>query len=145
MSWLVETHGGMDTYRAVVEAMRGGYAVAEALEKATGQPFLELENQWRAFLGIGPVPAEVLDPALQLDEPAEPFFKVGEQVILPATPLTRPLYTEPRERSLATRVCFANAPVTILRAGNDGVTNWYEVDCMGLRGWMSQAQLTGTQ
>jgi hypothetical protein len=40
MSWLVETHGGMDTYRAIVEAMRGGYTVAEALEKATGQPFL---------------------------------------------------------------------------------------------------------
>jgi len=145
MTWLVETHGGMDTYRAIVEAMRGGYTVAEALEKATGQPFLELENQWRAFLGIPPVPAEVLDPALGLGEPAEPYFRVGEQVTLPAMPFSRPLYTQPKERSLSTSVCFANATVTILRVGNDGVTNWYEVDCMGLKGWISQAQLAGTQ
>jgi len=145
MNWLVDTYGGMDTYRAAVEEMRHGSDVPGALEAVTGQSFLDLENQWRAFLGIAPVPAAVLDPGLLLDEPADPYFEVGEQVILPAMPMTRPLYTKPSERSVSNTVCFANSPVTILRAGNDGVTNWYEVDCMGQVGWISQGQLTAPQ
>ncbi|RPJ00120.1 MAG: hypothetical protein EHM39_05360 [Chloroflexi bacterium] len=35
--------------------------------------------------------------------------------------------------------------VTILQAGNDGTTNWYQVDCMGQIGWIAQAELVGPQ
>jgi len=111
----------------------------------TGISLLDLENEWRAFLGVGEVPAEVLDPALMLGEPAEPFFEIGEQVMLPATPFQQRVFPTPIEKPIANLTCFANTPVTILRAGNDGTTNWYEVDCMGMVGWMSQSQLAGVQ
>jgi len=56
-----------------------------------------------------------------------------------------PLYEKPGPRVLANASCFAGMPVTILRAGSlDGV-DYYEVDCMGMTGWMTRDQLVGTQ
>jgi hypothetical protein len=143
MRWIAEAHGGLDTYRAIVDEMALGYPLAEALETATGLTFLELENEWRAFLGIPPVPAEQLDPGLALDEPVEPYFAVGEEVTTPAMPFQTPMYGAPSEKSVADAACFASTAVTVLRAGNDGTVNWYEVDCMGMVGWMNHGQLVG--
>lgn len=145
MLWLVDTHGGLDTYRAIVDEMARGITLEQALHTVTGLSLLELENEWRAFLGVAEVPAEILDPALMLGAPAEPYFEVGEQVILPATPFQQHVFATPEEKPISNLPCFANTPVTILRVGNDGVSNWYEVDCMGLVGWMSQSQLAGAQ
>lgn len=143
MRWLVDTQGGIDTYRAVVEEMKHGVALEQALETATGQSFLDLENAWRGFLGVAEVPLSVLDPASALSEPAEPFFAEGDQVTLPAAPFQQTIYTAPSTTSISNAFCFANTPVTILRAGSDGALNWYEVDCMGMRGWMNQGQMVG--
>ncbi len=52
--WLVDAYGGLEVHARVVEAMPGR-SLAEALEVATGVPFLELENQYRAFLGYPPI------------------------------------------------------------------------------------------
>jgi len=145
MLWLVDAHGGLDTYRSIVDEMAHGITLEQALQTVTGMSMLELENEWRAFLGIGEVPAEILDPALMLSEPAEPFFEVSEQVILPATPFQQLVFTSPEEKPVSNLTCFANTPVVILRAGNDGTSNWYEVDCMGIVGWMNQSQLAGAQ
>lgn len=142
MRWIADTYGGLETYRAIVQEMARAVPLANALETATGKSFLDLENEWRAFLGIPPVAAEQLDPGLGLAEPAEPFFAVGESVMLPPTPFQTPLYSKPSEKSAA-NTCFANTAVTVLRVGNDGVMNWYEVDCMGMIGWMNQGQLVG--
>lgn len=140
MGWLVEYHGGMATYRAIVEDMSRALPLEIALENATGLTFLDLENEWRAYLGVAPVPPEVLNPALALSAPAEPFFAVADQVTLPATPFQQPIYERPATNAIAAATCFANTPVKILTAGSDGTTNWYEVDCMGMVGWMSQGQ-----
>lgn len=141
MRWLAEAHNGMETYHAVVYEMAHGATMEQALETTTGKTFLELENEWRAYLGIEPVPAEVLDPGQMLSEPAEPFFAEGEQVMLPASPFQQPVYSQPSTTSIANASCFANTAVTVLRAGSDGTLNWYEVDCMGQVGWMNQGQL----
>ncbi len=143
MRWLVEARGGIETYRAIVDEMARGLPLEQALQTATGETFLDLENEWRAHLGIGPVPAEELDPALALGEPAEPFFEVGSSVTLPASPFQQPIYSAPSVSSIANAACFANTPVKILRAGGDGTLNWYEIDCMGMSGWMNQGQLVG--
>ncbi len=145
MLWLVDAHGGLETYLAIVNEMEHGATLEQALQTATGVPMLDLENEWRAFLGVGAVPAEILDPALMLGAPAEPFFETGEQVTLPATPFQQKVFSTPEEKPISNLTCFANTPVTILQAGNDGTTNWYEVDCMGIVGWMSQSQLAGVQ
>ncbi|NDJ78292.1 MAG: hypothetical protein GYB65_18745 [Chloroflexi bacterium] len=141
MTWLVEERDSMATFRTVVDEMSSGATLEQALETATGATLLELENEWRAFLGVPPVPAEVLDPALTLTEPVEPFVAVGEQFTLPTTPFQQPIYERPADNAVASAACFANNSVTILQAGSDGTTNWYEVDCMGMVGWMSQDQL----
>ena len=141
MRWIVANHGGIDTYRTIVEEMARASTLGEALEVATGETFLELENEWRAYLGVGPVPAEVLDPAAAMLAPAEPYFAEGEQVVLPATPFQQPIYNAPSTRSIADGACFANSPVTILKAGSDGTLNWYQVDCLGMVGFMNQGQL----
>ena len=125
--------------------MSHGITLAQALQTVTGLSLVDLENEWRAFLGVGEIPAEVLDPASALGKPADPYFEVGEQVTLPATPFQQRIFTTPEEKPIANMTCFGSTPVTILRAGNDGTTNWYEVDCMGLVGWMNQSQLAGTQ
>ncbi len=143
MIWLVDTHGGLDTYRSIVDDMALGIRLATALENTTGRTFLELENEWRAYLGVGPVPAEILDPALALDDPVAPFYATGEQVTMPPAPFQQPLYSRPAANSIADAACFANSPVTILKTGYDGATNWYQVDCMGMTGWMSQDQIEG--
>jgi len=145
MRWIVDQHGGMETYRAIVEAIQHGSNLSQALETATGQTFLDLENGWRAFLGIGPVPAEVLDPSLTLSDPAAPFYAEGEQITLPAAPFSQPIYKEPKTRSISMGACFASSQVTIRRAGSDGTVNWYEVDCQGQIGWMNHTQLAGPQ
>lgn len=145
MLWLVDAYGGIDTYRAIVDEMASGYTLEQSLTHVTGKTLLELENEWRAFLGFDPVPKEILDPALTLKDPSEPFYAAGESVMMPANAFQILMYSRPSERSTATGACFANTSVTVLRAGNDGVVNWYEVDCMGQTGWMNQTQMAGTQ
>jgi hypothetical protein len=141
MTWLVESHGGMDTYRAIVQEMARARPMKEAIETVTGYTLLELENEWRVFLGVPELTPEQVDPSLALAEPAEPYFEVGEEVIMPGMPFQQSIYNQPSTTSISDAVCFANTPITILRTGNDGQTNWYEVDCMGMVGWMNQGQL----
>ena len=138
MIWLTDVHGGLDTYRAVVDEMAMAHPLSEALETVTGISFLDLENEWRAYLGIGPVAPEILDPALALDVPQDPYFEVGELVTMPASPFQLPMYTKPTERSISNATCFANTSAMVLFAGRHAETNWYEMDCMGMIGWMNQ-------
>lgn len=145
MLWLADTHGGLDMYRMIVTEMAQGSSLEQALVSATGLTLLELENEWRAFLGFGPVPLEVLDPGSALASPREPSFAIGESINLPATSFQALIYSQPTETSVAIGACFANTAATILRTGNDGTVNWYEVDCMGQVGWMNQVQLAGPQ
>jgi hypothetical protein len=141
MKWLADTHGGLVTYRTIVQEMASGALLSEALETATGLTLLDLENEWRTFLGIPPIAPEQLDPGLALDPLVEPYFELGEQITVPATTFQQPLYGRPTRSSAASGACFANMTLTIVRGGNDGTVNWYEVDCMGIEGWISQAEL----
>jgi hypothetical protein len=145
MLWLADHYGGLEMYRSLVGKMSKGYTLEKTLQNTTGKTLLALENEWRAWLGFGPVPLEALDPGSALSAPAAPFFAEGESVTLPATTFQALLYSAPTEQSAAKGACFANTPVTILRAGSDGVINWYEVDCQGQVGWISQAHIAGTQ
>jgi len=54
LTWMLDNYGGLETHRRILEAMPG-HSMGEAIEIATGVPFLDLENQWRASLGLAPV------------------------------------------------------------------------------------------
>lgn len=145
INYLLAHYGGLETHRQIAQAMRGGRSVYDAIEEVTGKPFLEVENEWRTYLGWPALEVADVDPAAALEPPLDTTFAVGDVVTLPSTPAMSPLYEKPGPRVLANASCFAGMPVTILRAESlDGV-DYYEVDCMGMTGWMTRDQLVGTQ
>ena len=141
MNWIVDYHGGIETYRAIVDELRKNQPFSVALETATGITFIDLENEWRTYLGVGVIPAEILDPAAILSEPVDALFGVGDSLTLESTTLQTPLYNRPSAVSVASSACFTGSTVTILRVGYDGAQNWYEVDCQGLVGWLNEVAL----
>ena len=56
INWFVNTQGGYEAHRQVVELMDSNVLLAEALEQVSGVPFAELEMQWREYIGLNPEP-----------------------------------------------------------------------------------------
>jgi hypothetical protein len=60
INWLVYTYG-IETHRQIVELMIPtedtplGMPFEDAIQQATGKPFDELENEWRAYLELPPL------------------------------------------------------------------------------------------
>ncbi|MCB9436003.1 MAG: hypothetical protein H6673_03305 [Anaerolineales bacterium] len=52
INWLVTTHGGYATHLKIVELTAANTILDQAIERATGVPFSELEYQWRQYLGL---------------------------------------------------------------------------------------------
>jgi hypothetical protein len=142
INWLLTTYGGIEFHAELTDLMGTNVPLTEALEITTGVSFLELQNQWRAYIGFNQLSLADVDPASALEEPIDAAFEVGDTTTLPATPFNVPLNSNPGPTSLANASCFANTQVTILRVGSlDGV-NYYEIDCNGLTGWVTGIQLS---
>ncbi len=145
VNWLLDTYGGLPFHLQLAEKMRLGESVFKAVEDLTGQPFLDVENAWRAYLGYRPITAADLDPALALQPYEDPLIKVGDSVTLPATPAMVNLGEAPKPKSLMSGTCFANTAVKVLAMGQlDGVA-YFQVDCMGMVGWVTRDVLVGPQ
>lgn len=56
INWLVNSYGGFETHLQIVKLTRTGMILSEAIEAATGVPLIELERQWRSYLGFGANP-----------------------------------------------------------------------------------------
>ncbi|NDJ85348.1 MAG: hypothetical protein GYB66_05645 [Chloroflexi bacterium] len=56
INWLVNTQGGYETLGEIVQILSTGIGIDEAIEMATGVPFLELERQWRTYIGVAAEP-----------------------------------------------------------------------------------------
>ena len=141
INWLLTTYGGIDFHLGLMDLMGSNVTLTDALEMTTGFTFLDLQNQWRAYIGFNQLSLADVDPASALDEPIDAAFEMGDTTTLPPTPFNVPLNTDPGPTSLANSNCFANTEVTILRVGSlDGV-NYYEIDCNGLTGWVTGVQL----
>lgn len=143
INYLLTNYGGVDTHRRIVELMRANATIYEAVEEVTGKSFLDVENEWRTYLGFAPLSLADVDPASALEPVEDSMFAVGDTVTLPATPALSAVYEKPGPKALASGQCFANMPVTILEIGAlDGET-YFKVDCMGQVGWMTRDQLAG--
>lgn len=136
-------YGGMDTIAEIVALQRQQKSIYEAVETVTGKPFLDVENEWRASYGFRPLTLADVDPASALEPYDDPLLAEGEQVTLPAMPPLVPMKEKPGERVLMSAQCFGNTSVTILRIGTLDGTPYYEVDCMGMTGWLTRDQLVG--
>ena len=140
INWLLTNYGGIETHAEIVELVGSGIVMQDALEQVTGVPFNELQNQWRAYIGFNVLSLADIDPASALDEPIAPLFQVGDTFTITGF-RTQPLYENPGPAQLSQGGCFPNTEATVLRVGSlDGV-NYYEVDCGGLVGWMTEEQM----
>jgi hypothetical protein len=145
INFLLTNYGGIDLHREIAQRMRYGTSVFDAVEELTGKPFLDIENEWRTYLGYQPLTLADVDPAQALEPYEDNMLAEGDTVTLPATPALVPIYEKPGPKSLAGGQCFANMQVTILKIGAlDGVP-YYQVDCMGQVGWMTRDQLVGPE
>jgi len=143
VNWLNLTYGGMETHRQVVELMQRGAALYDALEQATGKPFFDLENEWRAYIDLPPFTLADLDPASALEPVIDPLVAVGETITLPPTPPLPVVLEAPSRAAASSGQCFANTTVTVVDMGSRDGEDFYKVDCMGQIGWMPRDQLVG--
>lgn len=145
VNWLLTNYGGLETHLQIAQKMRLGETIYSAVEDVTGQPFIDVENAWRAYLGFRPITAADVDPSLALEPYEDPLIKVGDSVTLPATPAMVTLNKDPKPRAIMSGSCFANTPVKVLAMGQlDGVA-YFQVDCMGMVGWVTRDVLVGPQ
>lgn len=141
VNWYVNTYG-LDTHAEVVRLLsENRMPLADALEAATGETFLDLENAWRTYIGFQPLTLADVDPAAAMDAAVNPVYQEGDTFTLPATPIQFPLKEAPGETAAPYAACFANTQVTVLRVGNLNGVNFYELDCLGLIGWAAEDTL----
>ena len=141
IDFLVENYGGLDAQRAIMESMESGMVLSEALEAVTGKTFLELENEWRAIYGYRALTPEDLDPALRLTDAIAPVYVEGDVFDVPG-PLPLALNRDPGPQALpAGAGCLAGTQVTVLRVGSIDGVNYYEVDCLGITGWLPEEKI----
>lgn len=133
--WVYGNYGGTAVALEITRNLQRAQSLVEAIENATGEDFLTLENGWRAYIGFNPLRPEDLDPSLLLEAAPDAVYQDGDSVVLPG-PLPVTLKDNPGG-VIGLAQCFPNTMVAILRVGSlDGV-DWYEVDCLGLRGWLT--------
>ena len=145
INFLLANYGGLDLHRAIAEKMHYGTSVFDAIEELTGKPFFDIENEWRTYLGYRALTPADLDPSLALQPYEDSMLAVGDTVTLPGTPPLVPLQEDPKPRSLSSGQCFASMPVKILKMGQlDGIA-YFQVDCMGMQGWVTRDALVGPQ
>lgn len=142
VNWLVAEYG-LDAMQAINQSQARGIPFYTSIEEITGQSFLNIENRWRAYLGFRQLTLAEIDPASALEPYDDPLLSEGDTVTLPAMPPLVPMKEKPGERVLVGAQCFANMSITILRIGALDGTPYYEVDCMGMTGWVTRDQIVG--
>jgi hypothetical protein len=144
-NYLLSNYGGTATHYKIVETFYDNGSIYDAVEAITGRPFLEIENEWRAYLGFPPIEPVDLDLSLALQPYDDPLLTVGDTVILPSVPAMSLIYQEPKPNALASGSCWANMEVEILAIGQINDTVYVQVDCMGQMGWMTRDKVVGEE
>lgn len=71
IQWLMDNYGGLATHRAIIEALPGT-GLEAAIEEVLGIPFVDVENQYRAYLGLSVI--NILPTPTQFVLPTAPAF-----------------------------------------------------------------------
>jgi hypothetical protein len=56
INWLTNSYGGYEGHQQIVELLARNATLPQALEQVTGVSFVELERQWRVYVGLNPEP-----------------------------------------------------------------------------------------
>ena len=73
LRFLITNYGGLEVHREILEALPGN-GVEEAIALVLGKPFVDVENEYRAYLGLPPV--QVLPTPTPFTFPTAPAFVV---------------------------------------------------------------------
>lgn len=145
INFLLTHYGGMETHRRIIDLQISNVVLFDAIEQVTGKPFVEIENEWRTYLGFPALSLADVDPASALQPYEDSLLAVGDTVTLPAMPAMSMMYQDPKPNALISGSCFGNAQVEILQMGQlDGVI-YIKVDCVGQIGWMTRDQIVGPE
>ena len=136
-------YGGMETIARIIEMQRDQMSIYAAVEEITGKTFLEVENEWRVKYGFRPLTLADVDPASALEPYEDSLLVEGGMVTLPAMPPMVKMNEDPGEGSMPGPQCFGSTPVMILRMGTLDDIAYFEIDCMGMTGWVTRDQLVG--
>ncbi|MCD4685482.1 MAG: hypothetical protein K8S97_06065, partial [Anaerolineae bacterium] len=142
-NFLYHNYGGIDAVAFVVQLWADGAPMTEAVEALADKPFIDVQNEWRVSLGFPALTAADLDPSLALLPYEDSLLVVGETVTLPAMPPLVKMGSAPGEGVMPGPQCFANTPVEILRMGTLDDIAYFEIDCMGMIGWVTRDQIVG--
>jgi hypothetical protein len=145
INFLLTNYGGLETHRQIIDLQISNVILFDAIEQVTGKPFMEIENEWRTYLGFPALALADVDPAAALEPYEDSLIKVGDTVTLPAMPSISMMYQDPKPNALISGSCFGNAQVEILAMGQlDGIA-YFKVDCMGQIGWMTRDSLVAPE
>ena len=140
INWLLTNYGGLETHEQIVDLLSRNVVLADAIERVVNVPFIELQNEWRTYLGYEPFSAEDLDPSLALGEPIDPLYAAGDIIKFPG-PSPETLRVFPGPNQISNAACFAGLDAEILRVGSLDGLNYYEINCAGLTGWVEEGRL----
>lgn len=144
INWLNAQYG-IEGIRAINELWATGIPVREAISEALGVPFMDLENGWRAYLGLEPFTLADLDPVAALVDVEDSLLAVGDTLALPNTKPIVNLLSQPRDNAIGSGSCFAGTDVEVLRIGEDAEgTVWFQIDCLGQVGWVLRDALVSS-
>lgn len=136
ISFLFNRYGGIEAHLEIVELYSTGtVSVPEAIEQVTGKAFFDLENEWRIAIGFAPLDIADVDPASALEPAPDAPFQAGDTATVAGfTPVG---LLEAPGSLLTNAPCFGGTEVDILRVGTLNGTDYYEVDCQGVVGWLT--------
>jgi hypothetical protein len=141
VNWLLANYGGIDTHHKIAELQYNNVGLYDAIEEATGKPFIEIENEWRAYHGFRAITPAELDPSLALQTYDDPMIAVDAEITLPAVPAMSMLTKDPTPNAEVIGSCWANTKIKILQIGQLDEVVYVRVDCMGQVGWMTRDQI----
>lgn len=141
INWLLSSYGGIETHAQIIDLLQSNNTLDTALIEATSKTLLELENEWRVYLGYAAFTEADRDPSLLMEDAVDPLFQVGDTFSVPG-PRPMGLYETAGPGALpSSGACFSGIQGEILRSGSLEGANYYEVDCSGLIGWVEESQL----
>lgn len=139
INWTLTNYGGLDTHLKIIQAFKRTGDIVKAFEEATGDSFLNIQNGWRVYLGLEPLTLADVDPASALEPAIDPLVQVGDTIAItsPQVPLKR----EPTPFSITAGACFNGTQAIVLAMGSLEGINYYQLDCFGMKGWVTDDQL----
>ncbi len=142
INWMIATYG-MESHAKIAAQMAKGTPFYQAFEATFERPFVEVENEWRAYLGANLLNPADIDPASALQDYTDSMIAVGDEITLPAMPVLVSMKEAPGPNAIPGPQCFGGSKVKVLAMGALDEVPYFQIECMGMTGWVTREALVG--